>query len=412
MAYKLVKFYSAVLLLAMAAVAFPTQARGIVVSDNPNDPNHLVTAPSNYDMVGYINLVGGATGSLINPWYVLTAKHVVHYTIAGGSFRLDTAGGPQYYGIAEKWESPSTDLAVVRLTRSTNLSGYGIYTGSGEIGAEGKVVGYGMSGTPATVGAGGDPNYPRGTKRVGYNLIEYTPYYGYLMMDFDDPNTYGLPGGSLGANKEVMFALGDSGGPTFITVGGSLRIAGVHVSLPYNDPNHWPNYGDVGYDIRVSTYKTWILGLIPSQPATVTGDFNNDGVTNAQDINNLFAHYNQGDMWFDMTGDSIVGAADTDNLLHNVLGTEYGDATLDGKVDANDYQVLVVNFDKSGTFGWADGDFNGDGKVDFADYQILEAAYGFDVPGGLSAPPVPVPEPASLMLILAGGSAFLLKRRR
>ena len=48
-----------------------------------------------------------------------------------------------------------------------------------------------------------------------------------------------------------------------------------------------------------------------------------------------------------------------------------GDATLDGKVDFDDFLILKMNFGSKGCW-WEDGDFNHDGVVDAADFRILQ----------------------------------------
>jgi len=51
-----------------------------------------------------------------------------------------------------------------------------------------------------------------------------------------------------------------------------------------------------------------------------------------------------------------------------------GDATLDGKVDANDFAVLADHFDQPGAQWWEQGDFNGDNTVNEADLEILRGS--------------------------------------
>lgn len=413
---RMAKPSTAATLLAFAlAVCLDGTARpasGIVVSDDPS--LHVVTAPSAYDGVAYLSTVGGASAVLVDSWYVLTAKHAaVYWTGHTATFYLDT--GPAVFSLAEVFTYPTADLAVVRLNRDTGLDGYSLYDPSvygNEVGKVGIIVGYGMSGTPATVQAGGDPNYPRGTLRVGYNRIDaidpnYSTRGQCLRTDFDSPSSGG-PFGSLGADKEVMLALGDSGGPVFIDVSGQLYVAGLHVAVAPYDPNHWPSYGDYGYHVRVSAYTSWIYSVIADIPAPLTGDFNNDSLVNAVDIDALFAHYASNDMWYDVSGDSTIGWADSNHLIRTMLATEYGDANLDLRVDIADYNILVANFGLTG--GWAKGDFNGDGKVNFADYQILEVAFGFGTGGSLAAPPPLIPEPATLSLLACG--AWLIFRAR
>ena len=394
----------------VALTVLPLPARGIVVCDDPNAAWHLAANQSSLNGVGYLTSGGGVTAVLIDEWFVLTATHASNNWANSKQFILYRNGVAQPYGLAWRGTNPSVDLAVLRLTKSADHAGYAIFSGTNEQGKEAQIAGYGMSGTPETVGAGGDPNYPRGVGRYGFNKIDAAgdllgTGVQYLRYDFDS-TTSGGPWGTLGADKEVMIALGDSGGPTFIEVSGQLQIAGIHVFLSVNNELKWPQYGDQGYDIRTGSYRNWILSQIPSQPATITGDFNMNGQTNAADIDDLFAHISLSDLWYDMTGDEVVSMPDVDHLIRQALSTQYGDADLNGLVDVGDLGVLAANWSQSGK-GWAQGDFNGDDVVDVGDLGILAAYWGWSGGAGGQSPLV-VPEPAGLMVLAIGG--ILLRR--
>ncbi|MEQ8847424.1 hypothetical protein [Botrimarina sp.] len=74
--------------------------------------------------------------------------------------------------------------------------------------------------------------------------------------------------------------------------------------------------------------------------------------------------------------DNVLDQLDVDELVLNILGTNYGDLDLDGLVDAADRSALLVNLDAAGVFGWADGDLDGDDDVDADDLALLDASLG------------------------------------
>src|SRR5262249_29216220 len=76
--------------------------------------------------------------------------------------------------------------------------------------------------------------------------------------------------------------------------------------------------------------------------------------------------------------------------------TRYGDANLDGVVNALDFNALASRFGQSGKL-WSDGDWNYDGMVNTLDFNALAVNFN-------QALPVPalggslVPEPSLLVI--------------
>ena len=92
--------------------------------------------------------------------------------------------------------------------------------------------------------------------------------------------------------------------------------------------------------------------------------------------------------------------------------TYYGDANLDGVVNATDYTRLDAGY-VGGLTGWGNGDFNYDGVVDGSDYALMDNAYDQQAATAtVAAQPAAaaVPEPGSVAA--AGLLATWAARRR
>ena len=96
--------------------------------------------------------------------------------------------------------------------------------------------------------------------------------------------------------------------------------------------------------------------------------------------------------------------------------TYYGDANLDGRIDAADYTRLDAGLLARST-GWFDGDFNYDGTVDASDYTLADNAFNHQAIGRIAAPAAAVarasavPEPTTAGSCVVVVAAFLGRRR-
>jgi len=265
-----------------------------------DDPaNHLVTAPSVYDGVAKIiftfpndPIIYGASGSLLSQGgnqYLLTAGLLVSENgNFPNSFSVTFSGGGSYIGtqyfLPPGWNGDylnGYDIALVKLNAAVPLAGYNIMTTEISSPTTGNIAGCGLTGmgnTGSVVGIFGTLRQGQNTFGEAQWIINGNPY----VYDFDNgqyyqnsilsasqgniPSDYGLE------TNEVIIALGDSGGPTFI----NGEIAGVHSFFatsgpPYDiDDKLNSSFGELGGDTRVAEFASWINSVTVA-PAPLPG---------------------------------------------------------------------------------------------------------------------------------------------
>ena len=150
-----------------------------------------------------------------------------------------------------------------------------------------------------------------------------------------------------------------------------------------------------------------------SMPA-VPGDFNSNGVLDAGDMEVLAAEIraNSGDVSFDLNGDRALSSADQDSLIHDLAGSWYGDANLDGEFNSGDLTAVFksAKYEQDVDAGWADGDWNGDGRFDSGD--MIKAFQDGGYEQGPKNAVQAVPEPTSIALVLSSLIGLAMYRRR
>lgn len=114
-------------------------------------------------------------------------------------------------------------------------------------------------------------------------------------------------------------------------------------------------------------------------PPSLLGELSGDSVVDATDIDLLFLELARGTQQseFDLNADGAVDMTDADELVRNILDTQFGDADLDGDVDFTDFGLLANHFGSTESSGWATGDFDGDRAVSFRDFVLLTNQFGF-----------------------------------
>ena len=140
------------------------------------------------------------------------------------------------------------------------------------------------------------------------------------------------------------------------------------------------------------------------------GDFDVNDQLNADDIDQLSAAVRAGrDLSFDVNGDGLLNQDDRRLWVDDLKNTFFGDANLDGMVDAADLNELALNWNGIAA-GWGKGDFTGDAIVNAAD--LNELALNWQAGVNANATSHTIPEPTGIVLAVVGLVVFSVLRRR
>lgn len=141
-----------------------------------------------------------------------------------------------------------------------------------------------------------------------------------------------------------------------------------------------------GFDTyKVNLYVDFAFTALTLEDPSVAGDFNDDQLVDAADIDLLFAALPgtvpPANTIFDLNNDSHViitpnaAASDADYWVRTIASTDYGDTNLDGLINFDDLLALAQHYGTTTGAGWAMGNTNGDGAVDFDDLLVLAQNY-------------------------------------
>jgi uncharacterized protein YjbI with pentapeptide repeats len=154
-----------------------------------------------------------------------------------------------------------------------------------------------------------------------------------------------------------------------------------------------------------------LLGL--TFMAAVAGDFDANEILDANDVDFYALYDHQASMcqptgMLDLNNDKVVNALDQQIWVKNLQNTYFGDANLDGEFNSADL-VEVLSAGKyeqrypggaDVAAGWAEGDWNADGVFESGDLIRAFQDGGYEL--GPAPEVVVVPEPATLLLLVAG----------
>ena len=142
-------------------------------------------------------------------------------------------------------------------------------------------------------------------------------------------------------------------------------------------------------------------------PGGLPGDFNNNGLYDAEDIDLLSAAVNEGmnPASFDLTNDGLVNEEDRVEWVTGFANTYFGDADLNGQFDSSDFVTVFVagKYESAAEAGWAEGDWNGDMQFTSSDFVSAFADGGYEQGPRPAVAAVPEPSSLVLMLVALGG---------
>ncbi len=138
--------------------------------------------------------------------------------------------------------------------------------------------------------------------------------------------------------------------------------------------------------VAAANRPTLTISYVSAPTLGVYGDVNVSGGVDDADIDFLYEAIAVGnsDPLFDLNLDSVVDRGDVDRLVQTILGTQYGDANLDGRVDRADAAILSRSFGTAAL--WRTGDFDGDRLATLTDAAMLQAGMSPAASPGLDAP--------------------------
>jgi len=206
---------------------------------------------------------GVGTGTVIGGGkFVITAKHVIS-NLDAGMYQIKHDGG-MFNAMGMVAVHPTADIAIIPLGMMLNDS-YDLYMGNDIDDMQICFAGWGLS--SATPG-GGMGELPTGTKRAGYNILDFDMTDNAninadeIGFDFDLAGGMGM--GGLGNSEATTFG-GDSGMGYLKQVGMSFQLVAVHGGILTNPGLNVD--GSISYGTRVLPYKDWILMNVPSPGA-------------------------------------------------------------------------------------------------------------------------------------------------
>lgn len=213
-----------------------------------------------------------------------------------------------------------------------------------------------------------------------------------LVIENPDPNVFTTILDVDGVTFQIAATGAVADGDSF-TIIGADQIVGTPVITSIDPAQNWvfdPSSG---------------LVCLGSCPGNVAGDYNGNGMRDAEDIEILSAAVRNGETAsrFDLNGDGMVSLADRTEWVEVLTNTYFGDSNFDGEFSSSDFVTVFVpaKYETGQPATWSEGDWNGDGLFNSSDFVAAFTGAGYENgprDGGLQV----VPEPSAIALILFG----------
>lgn len=280
---------SPLLIPALALGAIAPSVMASIIRDDRTEASSIALGSGPAFAAARLSVAGGVgSGTLVAPDWVLTAAHVVtsdtgaplplgsvsvlingqQRSVTGVSVRPGWTGANYTAGL---------DLALVHLSSPVaSIAPALMDFGPAPVGGHATIVGYGAFG----FGSSGFMS-PPGALHGATNILDalastiYPTWSASLMlMDFDSPTStsWNRTGTTEVSDIEGVPASGDSGGGTFVQVGGVWTLVGVHsFTFTAGPVAASGGYGTGAADVLLVDSAAWIQSVIPAPGGGMLG---------------------------------------------------------------------------------------------------------------------------------------------